>query len=201
VTVRSSGQFHLQVIIESLSCQEKSRGKLRLTFAAGASAGLPVHRPNPGSCKRATLRHFRPRTAPPPRAITATRKFPKIPANPSPTTTSRPSGPQNPLPGVHFRPTRRYNQPEPTTRPTRSARTPPAPSSPALVSSVRAGLQGTLCGAQGEAASLGRAQPWVNPPRASETMEHGPIRPCDFEHPAAPVGRQVRFPTLSERLP
>ena len=76
--------------------------------------------------------------APPPPAVTATRKFPRIPANPIPTTTSRPSGTQNPQPGVRFRPARRYNQPEPTIRPTRSA--PPRQSA-----SVRAAPRGATC--------------------------------------------------------
>jgi hypothetical protein len=66
---------------------------------------------------------FRPRTAPPPGAMTATRRFPIIPTNPIPTTTSRPSRPQNPQPGVRFRSARSYNQPEPTIRPRPSAST------------------------------------------------------------------------------
>jgi hypothetical protein len=72
------------------------------------------------------------KTTPPPRAITAPRKLAKVTANPIPTTTSRPSGPQCRQFGVRFHPARRYNQPEPTLRPSRSvpARVQSAPQAP-----------------------------------------------------------------------
>jgi hypothetical protein len=112
--------------------------------------------------------------APPPCAITATRKFPRIPASPIPTTTSRPSGRRNPQPGVRFRPAHRYNHPEPIIRPTRSVRPPPAPPRSVLVASIRTGLKGTLCVAQGEAVSPRHGAALGQSASRSETMENEP---------------------------
>jgi hypothetical protein len=115
---------------------------------------------------------IRPETTPPPRAITATRKFPEIPANPTTDATSRPFSMPNAHPRVRFRPAARYNQSEPTSRPTPPVRTPPAPPRSALPASVSAGLQGTFCVAQGEAAPIGSGAALGKPSSRSETMEH-----------------------------
>jgi hypothetical protein len=72
-----------------------------------------------------------------------------------------------------------YNQPEPTSRPTRSARTPPAP--PRSARNVSAARSATISSPEGASP---RKAPVVRPgkpqPRASETVEQGPVWPCDF---------------------
>jgi hypothetical protein len=86
-----------------------------------------------------------------------------------------------------------YNQPEPTSRPTPSVHTPPAP--PRSARNVSAARSATISSPEGASP---RKAPVVRPgkpqPRASETVEHGPIWPCDFSSvvQAPPSPGQIR---------
>lgn len=81
--------------------------------------------------------------APPPRAMTPTRKFPKIPANPMPTTTSHPIKTKIPPPGARC-------SPSPSLQSTRTHNQAHSFRPWAFFAS---GRQGTFCDAHGKAAS------------------------------------------------
>ena len=141
--------------------------------------------------------------------MTAIRKFPKIPANPIPTTTSRPSEPRNPQPEVRFRPfrslqsTRTHNQALRVLRFSQSelaarSATLLAPKGASWVPSASAFLwqKPSAVRVRGRHNRVPWAQARGKAASRSETMEHSPRLVS-----ATPSGHAHRHPVSSRQGP